>query len=127
ACLGGARGRARRAGGRARTDAGRAVTAAREPRFAAGREASGAGDPKRAGARDPVLRTAFAIAFAAFLLFALTGGGRVVGSDEVTMLELSRSLLSGRIDVLDGATLKGRKGRVYAKNSARMARVVLPP
>ena len=102
------------------------MTAAREPRLPAGREASGAGDPKRAGARDPVLRTAFAIAFAAFLLFALTGGGRVVGSDEVTMLELSRSLLSGRIDVPEGATLKGPNGRFYTKNSAGQALVALP-
>jgi hypothetical protein len=78
------------------------------------------------GARDPKLRTAFSIALAAFLLYALSGGGRVVGSDEVTMLELSRALLSGRIDVPEGATLRGPDGRFYTKNAAGQALVALP-
>ena len=78
------------------------------------------------GARDPKLRTAFAIALAAFLLYALSGGGRVVGSDEVTMLELSRAMLSGRIDVPEGATLRGPDGRFYTKNAAGQALVALP-
>jgi hypothetical protein len=76
--------------------------------------------------RDPKLRTAFAIALAAFLLYALSGGGRVVGSDEVTMLELSRALLSGHIDVPEGATLRGPDGRFYTKNAAGQALVALP-
>src|SRR5213075_1973446 len=62
----------------------------------------------------------------AFLLYALTGGGRVVGSDEVTMLELARSLLVGRIDVPAGATLAGRDGRHYTKNAAAQAILALP-
>jgi len=76
--------------------------------------------------RDPKLRTAFAIALAAFLLYALSGGGRVVGSDEVTMLELSRALLAGHIDVPEGATLRGPDGRFYTKNAAGQALVALP-
>jgi hypothetical protein len=76
--------------------------------------------------RDPTLRTAFAIAIAAFLLYALSGGGRVGGSDEVTMLELSRAILAGHIDVPEGATLQARDGRFYSKNSAGQALVALP-
>jgi hypothetical protein len=78
------------------------------------------------GARDTTRRTAFAVALAALLLYALTGGGRVVGSDEVTMLELSRAMLAGRIDVPEGATLEGPGGRFYTKNSAAQALVALP-
>jgi hypothetical protein len=76
--------------------------------------------------RDPTLRTAFSIAVAAFLIYALTGGGRVVGSDEVTMLEVSRALLHGHIDVPEGATLQGPDGHFYTKNSAGQALVALP-
>jgi hypothetical protein len=76
--------------------------------------------------RDPAARTALAIALAAFLLYALSGGGRVVGSDEVTMLELSRAMLSGAIHVPEGATLGGRDGRFYTKNSAGQALLALP-
>ena len=49
-----------------------------------------------------------------FLVYALTGGGRIVGSDEVTMLELSRAMLRGGIAVPEGATLAGpRRPRLY--------------
>ena len=61
-----------------------------------------------------------------FLLFALSGGGRVVGSDEVTMLELSRALLRGRVAVPEGATLQGPDGRLYTKNAAGQAVLALP-
>lgn len=71
-------------------------------------------------------RTARWIAVVAFLLYALTGGGRVVGSDEVTMLELARSMLVGRLDVPPGATLDGRDGRHYTKNAAAQAVLSLP-
>ena len=66
------------------------------------------------------------IALAALLTFALTGGGRIVGSDEVTMFELSRSLAHGRIDVPEGATLRGPDGRFYTKNTAGEAVLALP-
>ncbi|MFI5370084.1 MAG: hypothetical protein ACHQ52_00905 [Candidatus Eisenbacteria bacterium] len=71
-------------------------------------------------------RTARWIAIAAFLLFAATGGGRIVGSDEVSMLELGRSMLHGRIDIPPGATLEGRDGRAYTKNAAGQAVLALP-
>ena len=38
-------------------------------------------------------RTAGWLGLAAFLAYAATGGGRVVGSDEVTMLELAETIL----------------------------------
>jgi len=71
-------------------------------------------------------RTAGWIAAAAFLVYALTGGGRIVGSDEVAMLELSRAMLHGRIDVAQGATLQGPGGRHYTKNAAGQAVLALP-
>jgi len=71
-------------------------------------------------------RTARWIGISAFLLFAITGGGRIVGSDEVTMLELARSMLSGRIDVPAGATLEGLDGRHYTKNAPGLAMLALP-
>ncbi len=71
-------------------------------------------------------RTARWIALAAFLLFALTGGGRVVGSDEVTMLELARAMLRGGIAVPEGATLAGPDGWHYSKNAAGQAVLALP-
>jgi hypothetical protein len=77
-------------------------------------------------APDPARRTAVALALAAGLLYALSGGGRIVGSDEVTMFQLSRVLLAGRIAVPEGATLAGRDGRFYTKNSAGQAVIALP-
>ena len=62
----------------------------------------------------------------AFLAFAITGGGRIVGSDEVTMLDLARSMLHGCIDVPEGATLRGPDGRFYTKNAAGQAALALP-
>ncbi len=75
---------------------------------------------------DTAGRTALALALAVFLLVVLTGGGRIVGSDEVTMFELSRAMLHGRIDVPEGATLKGPDGRYYSKNAAGQAVLALP-
>ena len=72
------------------------------------------------------LRTARHLAFAAFCWYALSGGGRIVGSDEVTMLELSRAMLSGRIDVPAGATLQGRGGLHYTKNAPGQAILAAP-
>ena len=61
--------------------------------------------------------TARWIAIAAFLLYAWTGGGRISGSDEVTMFELSRAMLHGHIEVpAEGATVQGPDGRFYSKN-----------
>lgn len=78
--------------------------------------------PARAGTR----RTSRLIALAAFLVFALTGGGRIAGSDEVTMFELSRAMLHGHIDVPEGATLRGPDGRCYSKNTAGQAVLAMP-
>ncbi|HVP14448.1 MAG TPA: hypothetical protein VMS88_02825 [Terriglobales bacterium] len=71
-------------------------------------------------------RTAILLALAAFLLVAASGGGRVVGSDEVTMLALSRALLRGGIAVPEGATQPGPDGRAYTKNAAGQAVLALP-
>jgi hypothetical protein len=71
-------------------------------------------------------RAPLAIALAAFLTFALTGGGRIVGSDELTMLELARAMAHGRLAVPEGATLVGRDGRHYTKNTAGQAVLALP-
>jgi hypothetical protein len=79
-----------------------------------------------AAPRGSTARTALALGVAAFLLFAMSGGGRVVGSDEVTMLELSRALLRGSIAVPEGATLQGPDGRSYTKNAAGQAVLALP-
>ncbi len=91
---------------------------------------SGAARPEAAppapGGAAAVDRTARAIVLAAFLGYAFTGGGRIVGSDEVTMLELSRALLHGSIAVPEGATLAGRDGRPYSKNAAAQAIAALP-
>jgi hypothetical protein len=72
------------------------------------------------------LRTARLLGVFAFLLYLLSGGGRIVGSDEVAMLELARAMLRGRIDVPAGATLEGRDGRHYTKNAAGQAVTALP-
>lgn len=77
-------------------------------------------------AAGSVGRTARWIALAALLAFAVIGGGRVTSSDEVTMLDLSRALLHGHIDVPEGATLRGPDGRCYTKNTAGQAVLALP-
>lgn len=73
-----------------------------------------------------VRRTARFLALATLLWFAVAGGGRIVGSDEVTMFELSRALLHGRIEVPEGATMRGPDGRTYTKNTAGQAMLALP-
>jgi len=75
---------------------------------------------------EPTRRTARWIALTAFLVYALGGGGRIVGSDEVSMYQLARSMLRGRIDVPAGATLAGRDGHAYTKNAAAQAVLALP-
>lgn len=72
------------------------------------------------------LRTPLAIALAAFLTFAFAGGGRIVGSDEVTMFTLARAMAHGGIAVPEGATLQGPDGRFYSKNTAGQAVLALP-
>ena len=71
-------------------------------------------------------RTALWLGLFALLVYAASGGGRVVGSDEVTMLELSRGLLQGHVWVPEGATLRGADGRDYTKNAAAQAVLALP-
>ncbi len=71
-------------------------------------------------------RTARWVFLAALVLFAVTGGGRIVGSDEVSMFELDRAMLDGRIDIPEGATLQGPDGRFYTKNAAGQAVLALP-
>jgi hypothetical protein len=82
--------------------------------------------PEAPGDRHGVARTGRWIAIAAFLIYVVSGGGRIVGSDEVTMLELSRALLRGHIDVPAGATMLGRSGKPYTKNTAGQAVLALP-
>jgi hypothetical protein len=65
-------------------------------------------------------------AIGAFSLYLATGGGRIVGSDEVTMFEVARALLAGHVAVPEGATLQGRDGRFYSKNAAGQAVLALP-
>jgi hypothetical protein len=74
----------------------------------------------------PLIASARWMTLFAFLALALTGGGRIVGSDEVSMLELSRAMLRGRLDVPPGATLRGPEGRHYTKNAAGQAVLALP-
>ena len=71
-------------------------------------------------------RTAGWLGLAAFLAYVVSGGGRVVGSDEVTMLELSRALLAGTIAVPEGATVLRHDGRQVTKNAAGQAVLALP-
>jgi hypothetical protein len=73
-----------------------------------------------------VKRAAWAIALAALLTYALTGGGRIVGSDEVTMFELARSIVHGSIKVPEGATMRGPDGQTYTKNTWGEALLALP-
>ena len=70
--------------------------------------------------------TALWVFVLSLLVFVVSGGGRVVGSDEVSMLELSRGLIAGHVWVPEGATLKGLRGRDYTKNSAAQAVLALP-
>ena len=70
--------------------------------------------------------TARWLALAAFLTFAVSGGGRVSGSDEVTMFEVAHAMLRGGIAVPQGATLQGPDGRFYSKNTAGQAILALP-
>ena len=53
----------------------------------------------RAAPAPGTVATARWIAVFAFCAYLVTGGGRIVGSDEVTMLELSRAMLHGHLDV----------------------------
>jgi hypothetical protein len=70
--------------------------------------------------------TARRLALAAFLVYALTGGGRIVGSDELTMLEVARALPRGAVAVPEGATLRGPDGLHYSKNAAGQAVLAMP-
>ncbi|MCC6350602.1 MAG: hypothetical protein IT347_13535 [Candidatus Eisenbacteria bacterium] len=76
--------------------------------------------------RAPLRRTAKLLALAALLVYAVSGGGRITGSDEVTMYDLSRALLRGGIAVPEGATLRGPDGRFYSKNNAGQAMLAAP-
>jgi hypothetical protein len=71
-------------------------------------------------------RVAKALALVSFLVYAISGGGRIVGSDEVAMLELSRALLRGEIVVPEGATMALPDGRHVTKNAAFQAVVASP-
>ena len=71
-------------------------------------------------------RAPWAIALAAFLTVALTGGGRIVGSDEVTMFELARSISHGSLRVPEGSTMRGPDGQNYSKNTWGEALLALP-
>lgn len=76
--------------------------------------------------RSETRRTALWVFVFALLVYIVSGGGRIVGSDEVSMLELSRGLLAGHVWVPEGATLKGQGGRDYTKNAAAQAVLALP-
>ncbi len=82
--------------------------------------------PHHDGPGSGVARTARLISIAALLLYAASGGGRIVGSDEVTMFQVARAMLHGRFDVPEGATLQGKDGRFYSKNMAGQAALALP-
>lgn len=71
-------------------------------------------------------QTARWIGIAAFVAFVFTGGGRITGSDEIAMLDLSRAMLRGGIAVPASATLDGPDGRHYTKNHAGQAVLALP-
>jgi hypothetical protein len=68
----------------------------------------------------------WAIALAALLTYAFTGGGRITGSDEVTMFELARSITHGNLRVPEGATMRGPDGETYSKNTWGEALLALP-
>jgi len=90
------------------------------------RETPRASEPPGARRAQASVRAAWALGLAALVTYVLTGGGRIVGSDEVTMLQLSRAILHGRIDVPAGATMRGPDGRFYSKNAAGQAVLTLP-
>jgi hypothetical protein len=73
-----------------------------------------------------ICRTARFLGLTALLAYVATGGGRIAGSDEVTMFEVARSLAHGRVAVPEGATLAGKDGRFYSKNAAGQAVLALP-
>ena len=90
---------------------------------------TGTPNPGAAAARRapaPMVRVMRWLPVFAFLVFALTGGGRVVGSDEYTMLELARAMLRGSVEVPEGATVPGPGGVHYTKNAAGQAVIALP-
>lgn len=70
--------------------------------------------------------TARWIALGAFLCYAAFGGGRIAGSDEVTMFQLARALAQGGVAVPEGATMSGADGRHFSKNAAAQAIAALP-
>lgn len=86
------------------------------------RPAARGGAPARPGAA----RTARWIFLGALLCYAAFGGGRIVGSDEVTMFQLARALARGGVAVPEGATMPGPDGRHYTKNAAGQAIAALP-
>ena len=71
-------------------------------------------------------RAAWAIALAALLTYALTGGGRITGTDELTQLDLARALRHGSLHVPEGATIAGPDGRTYSKNTWGQALLAFP-
>jgi len=84
------------------------------------------GPPRAAARPGATARTARALALAALLVYVATGGGRIVGSDEVAMLDLARAMLRGHIGVAEGSTQPGREGRTFTKNAAGQAILALP-
>jgi hypothetical protein len=73
-----------------------------------------------------VKRAPWAIALAALLTYALTGGGRITGSDELAQLDLARAMLHGQLVVPEGSTMRGPDGRIYTKNTWGQALLALP-
>ena len=71
-------------------------------------------------------RAAWAIALAALLTYAFSGGGRITGSDELTQLDLARALRHGSLQVPEGATITGPDGRTYSKNTWGQALLAFP-
>lgn len=98
------------------------MSAERPP--AASATAGPAAAPRRAPA--PMAQVMRWLPVCAFLVFALTGGGRIVGSDEYTMLELARAMLRGSVEVPEGATMPGPGGVHFTKNAAGQAVIALP-
>src|SRR5262249_5061378 len=128
----GSRGARRRArallrGGPERTHA-RADRGAARVAFVGGTRALDGRVRRRAEARPGVgmKRAVGAIFLAAVLTYVFTGGGRIVGSDEVTMFELSRAITHGDIRVPEGATMRGPDGQTYSKNTWGEALLALP-
>jgi hypothetical protein len=73
-----------------------------------------------------VSRAPWAIALAAFLTVAFTGGGRITGTDELTQLDLARGLRHGSLEVPEGATVTGPDGKTYTKNTWGQALLAFP-